>query len=694
MPSLSVPHDVRDFVSLSAALKLIGSSPVTLKISVKVYLAQSILIPENVALLFDRAGRLVVSEGVTLNIRGAIDAGLWQIFDGKGHIDLTWSKTPGIYPHWFGATGTFNPDANPDLSTDDAPAFQKALQSISRAQTLRVPLGCYKLKSSLITPEQVTILGEGLGSVLWGELSDPNGTLLHLGPTDPTGPGASETLVRDLSIVGGGSPGRNAIAARSMCRCVLDNLHVSGHYQYILQVSRQSEGITPEEGGGIECSEINLTMAFPCTFYPFQYRVPFPVHGVYNRGWSNAVKYRLHFSSLSGIGIHLDGTFGSGNNCSIEGSLQGIQGQAVLVKNGTKTSLTNLHCEANVQDIKLINLSKPSIGPNVCGNVTLESCWGASIQQHSGELVIDAQCRGTLVLAGADNDNTSLINHSLSTMTIGENPVFVNGASAFTAGFSIGDHQNLILNGDMSRWLEGMGSEQLWGFGGWYVGTRCGTGQADTTRTRNAPFCARLQEREGWGSVAECLLMEGSTLPETMAGQLLVISAKVKAVKGDAYIHATHRGESDWGWGQLVRQFSIPVENGFSLFTCAFRVTAAMCQHGAVVRVAFPNGAIIYLSELMAVFGTASPRDFVRRTETIDGQHALRNGLLISYAPAMPTDQGDPVFSRPAQRGDMIYNSVPEERGGVGQKYTELGWRCVAPGVPGTWVPMRLPTGN
>ena len=44
--------------------------------------------------------------------------------------------------------------------------------------------------------------------------------------------------------------------------------------------------------------------------------------------------------------------------------------------------------------------------------------------------------------------------------------------------------------------------------------------------------------------------------------------------------------------------------------------------------------------------------------------------------------------------GDEVYNSNPSEAGGAGSKYIVIGWKCTAAGTPGTWLPMRVLTGN
>lgn len=44
--------------------------------------------------------------------------------------------------------------------------------------------------------------------------------------------------------------------------------------------------------------------------------------------------------------------------------------------------------------------------------------------------------------------------------------------------------------------------------------------------------------------------------------------------------------------------------------------------------------------------------------------------------------------------GDFMLNSAPAELGTASSKYIVHGWRCLAGGAPGTWVPCRFLTGN
>lgn len=45
-------------------------------------------------------------------------------------------------------------------------------------------------------------------------------------------------------------------------------------------------------------------------------------------------------------------------------------------------------------------------------------------------------------------------------------------------------------------------------------------------------------------------------------------------------------------------------------------------------------------------------------------------------------------------QGDIVRNSEPVELGSAGSRYVVFGWLCVVGGEPGTFVPLRIATGN
>lgn len=64
---------------------------------------------------------------------------------------------------------------------------------------------------------------------------------------------------------------------------------------------------------------------------------------------------------------------------------------------------------------------------------------------------------------------------------------------------------------------------------------------------------------------------------------------------------------------------------------------------------------------------------------------------LSAYSSAVAAPTG--TANKYAQ-GDIVRNSAPVEAGAGGSKYVVFGFLCVASGTPGTWVQMRVLTGN
>lgn len=111
-------------------------------------------IPENICLQFDKGAILEIADTKTLTINGAIDAGLWCIFDGDGAITTTLKNTVVSYPQWFGAKG--------DGITNDTAAIQK---SIDFTKNVYVPNGTY-MCANVQMRTGLNLLGESHEAIL------------------------------------------------------------------------------------------------------------------------------------------------------------------------------------------------------------------------------------------------------------------------------------------------------------------------------------------------------------------------------------------------------------------------------------------------------------------------------------------------------------------------------------------------
>ena len=113
----------------------------TIIIDHKYIINDTLTIPENIILDFRMGGMFDLNSGDTLFLNGYLKAGLFQIFSGSGKISFG-STSSNIIPQWFGVVSN---DA-----FDDTDGFRKAIASMNRYSSLKVPKGKYYLKSEIL----------------------------------------------------------------------------------------------------------------------------------------------------------------------------------------------------------------------------------------------------------------------------------------------------------------------------------------------------------------------------------------------------------------------------------------------------------------------------------------------------------------------------------------------------------------
>ena len=145
------------------------------------------IVPSNKTLRFFEGNKLIINNGIQLDINGNIDAGLYQIFEidnsdqieGKPILEY-------IYPQWFGAKG--------DKIKDNTDYLQKSINlAFKFSVPLKIPSGHYKTKRLYINNGNKPLIIEGVlndvtGGVFKGStlelINDPNDLdkiLLHFG---------------------------------------------------------------------------------------------------------------------------------------------------------------------------------------------------------------------------------------------------------------------------------------------------------------------------------------------------------------------------------------------------------------------------------------------------------------------------------------------------------------------------------
>lgn len=69
-------------------------------------------------------------------------------------------------------------------------------------------------------------------------------------------------------------------------------------------------------------------------------------------------------------------------------------------------------------------------------------------------------------------------------------------------------------------------------------------------------------------------------------------------------------------------------------------------------------------------------------------------GTWVGLRPMLDVSPGDAPSTGAWEVGNFYWNATPAETGNAGAKYITLGWSCVTAGTPGTWVGVRVFTGN
>ncbi len=154
--------DASNYSSLNAAeAAASGLTNATVLVTQPTSLSASLTVPANVG-VYVLNGGMIKSAGYTLTINGPFSAGLYQVFTGFNPGDVVFKEgsVKDVDPIWFGA--------DPTGTNDSATAINCALESLHGKSgvyyggTVFVPIGDYKLDSSVLGVDNVNLTGAGM----------------------------------------------------------------------------------------------------------------------------------------------------------------------------------------------------------------------------------------------------------------------------------------------------------------------------------------------------------------------------------------------------------------------------------------------------------------------------------------------------------------------------------------------------
>jgi hypothetical protein len=476
------------YSTLAEALTTIGSSTqVTLTVPAgAVPVNANTTIPGNIHLRVLKGADFQVANGVTLTIKGAIEAGPYQIFSwtGTGKIDLSDTTTRECSLTWWGAaSGT---------SGNISAALLKATESIGghNGQWLSLPKGIWRIATPTV------IHPPGPGFRLYGQsmfdtqiMCDVGSGNVALTIGDISQPAINGNLeIGRLTFIGAANSCTNALKLIHQHDCHLDDINFwVGSTDYALYIDGciwargyvHVLSATYEYWDASKCAKPQNGILVDTSTYPYQ---------------SNVLDLRVRIGGVNGVGVKLDGTNYIGAVSRLTGSIEGYGSKPLWVLKNSLVSLKDLYIEGTGTEVLLDSCSNTEIQNLLINDGTcdlhFQNCQRSSLDKFSvTTLTIDADCRGVSVGSGTISAFNGLRDYAPDTQYQGS-LINGNGGSDVCYGTKGHDGQNLFYNSLFTRWQSDRPD------GGWSKDThnnwtQCGTGLADTTN-HNTQYCAKI----------------------------------------------------------------------------------------------------------------------------------------------------------------------------------------------------------
>lgn len=153
--------DASSYASFPVAISSIGSATQTLIVSTLQTVSATMVVPQNITVMFVSAGQLSIQTGVTVTINGPIIAPRRQIFiyNGTGVISLGHSSNNNqtvVYPEWWGARN----DGFTDNNASSTGIFQSAINAFTGAGVIDFNEGAYFFSTGLTITREIELRGQ------------------------------------------------------------------------------------------------------------------------------------------------------------------------------------------------------------------------------------------------------------------------------------------------------------------------------------------------------------------------------------------------------------------------------------------------------------------------------------------------------------------------------------------------------
>ncbi|MBW3571031.1 MAG: glycoside hydrolase family 55 protein [Gemmatimonadetes bacterium] len=560
-----------------------------------------------------------------------------------------------------------------DGVTDDTTAIRDAIAAVPYGGTLYIPTGKFRVTDTITINKPISIVGSGSASAMWLDLNSTTKTGVVIGLLAGDSAAENQTYA-NFGIFGPSGSCRYGLGVYHCHRARFENVHVrpgsSEHavvvggclltrFNFIVQ-NNSLDGYPDNSGtwngAGILVADLRTFSSTPST-------MP-----------TNACVFDCIVEGGEGGGLAFQPQDQSGGNNAITGTYEGFwvssgsvygTGYALYIDGCLGFDLYDLHVEANVNGTLIKNSSSFTIRDSgffstgtQLEKLTLQSCADFTINRITvGYLTIEPTCVRYEVenVVGQKNPYSQPRRQDSFLSTFQDTSqggiVAATGMQRFTA-------ENLVPNGDLSRWPLGFG----------YLGmqptlVRTGADQTDTAHRFNR-YAAEVSGGAASGFSTRATLAFGVHDPTQYLNQPITVWADIKRISGAEIslgVFETVTGRVRWlghvastetEWVRAAVTY-YPQEDWFIVISPID--DAAYSYYlggvGALVGVAAPMGA------------QSAPASFERGLQVV--------GKRIEYGSAAPT-------TGEWQAGDIMFNLAPTAGGTV-------GWVCTATGSPGTW---------
>lgn len=601
---------------------------------------------------------------------------------------------------WFGAAGDASWAANTGGVNDDA-GIQRAMAVVLARSAvpnsvpvpaLYFPTGCYRVTTTIQLRSRVSIRGDGPSSILFAPSSASLTRVIQIGIPGSPPAYAFGAVLKDISILGFAT---SAVECLAMSACDID-FYADGNFNHLFYSYRDPGLASPSGGdgnpsGAVESSVIRIRRtgfdAYVLTGWP-------PRYGFYVRGWVNGCEVYVDLTYPKTAGIYYESTYGSGTS-RFSGLVQGAgidingngggDGYGARIIGSTGIIVENFYTEGCKKAVSLEG-SRETIVRNVQEDVFCVGAIRPTIENVLGYVHLDdATIEPVVNNARSSNVSKSpVVRATVGAVSLQTSDVV--GYAWDLPSFSQLDGVNLVLNGDFERFTAADGQpNNCWGFGWQYLGTKCGDGCADTTRTANAAHCLKLEFYPSWGGLAQALVLPAGS-PSELLGTRLTVSCKIKkASANDAYVGIARADDLSFADAGAASAVGFDCENGFKHFVGSWTITQEMLTHGVLVRLSIASLTdVAYFSELQVVLGNAAPRGFIKPSASIDGSHRRVGSAIMTNANAPPATSWNGLAWI---AGDLVLNTGSSSM--VGWRYDGDSWEPISEIVVSTVADLR-----